>query len=53
MCEELYVATLSRKPTDAERKIVRELLADAPTKKEGWEDVLWALLNSAEFSFNH
>jgi len=53
MCEELYVATLSRKPTDAERKIVRELLADAPTKKEVWEDVLWALLNSAEFSFNH
>jgi hypothetical protein len=52
MIEELYLATFSRKPTDAERKLVRAKIADAPSQREGLEDLLWALLNSAEFVFN-
>jgi hypothetical protein len=51
--EELYLATFSRKPTDAERKLVRAKIADAPSQREGLEDLLWALLNSAEFASNH
>lgn len=51
--EELYLATLSRRPTDAERTAVRPKLAEAPSVREGYEDLLWALLNSAEFVFNH
>jgi len=51
--EELYLATLSRKPTAAELKQVLEKLAAALTRREGFEDLLWALLNCPEFGFNH
>lgn len=51
--EEMYLATLSRMPTDTERESVRRLIAAAPSRKEGFEDLLWTLLNCAEFSFNH
>jgi hypothetical protein len=51
--EELYLATLSRLPSARERDQVRELLAEAPSRKEGLEDLLWALLNMAEFACNH
>ena len=50
--EELYLATFSRKPTAAERAAVRAKIAEAPSQREGLEDLLWALLNSAEFVFN-
>jgi hypothetical protein len=53
IAEELYLATLSRPPTASETTTIRELLADAPSRQEGWEDVLWTLLNSPEFAFNH
>lgn len=51
--EELFLVTYSRKPTDTERKRVREHIANAPSQCEGLEDLLWALLNGAEFVFNH
>ena len=51
--EELYLATLSRRPTAEEHETVRKLLADAPSRKEGFEDLLWTLLNLAEFAVNH
>lgn len=51
--EDLYLATFSRVPTDKEKALVKELLAKAPSRKEGLEDLLWALLNSSEFLFNH
>lgn len=51
--EELYLATLSRLPTAEEAATVQTLLADSPTPAEGWQDLLWALLNSAEFTFQH
>jgi hypothetical protein len=53
IAEELYLAALSRLPTDAERATVRELVMVSPSREQGWQDVLWALLNSAEFGFNH
>lgn len=51
--EELYLATLSRLPSAAEQETMRRLLATAPSRKEGFEDLLWTLLNCAEFGFNH
>ena len=51
--EELYLATLSRKPTDAELRAVLMKIAPAPNRREGFEDLLWALLNCPEFAFNH
>jgi hypothetical protein len=51
--EELYLWTYSRPPTADERQAAGELLAAAPSRQEGWEDLVWALLNSAEFVFSH
>ena len=51
--EVLYLASLSRKPTDEEREIVLSLLTEAPSREEAWQDVMWTLLNCSEFSFNH
>lgn len=51
--EELYLATLSRLPTDNERVLIREVVAGQPMKSEVWQDVLWTLINSAEFLFQH
>lgn len=51
--EELYLAALARRPTDSEKQAVLESLTMAPSRDEGWQDILWALLNSSEFVFNH
>jgi hypothetical protein len=51
--EELYLAALARVPTPAERKKVLDYLAKNPEPRRGLEDLLWTLLNSQEFLFNH
>lgn len=51
--DELYMHTLSRLPTQEERGVALVLVKQAPTPKEGFEDLLWALLNTGEFLFNH
>ncbi len=54
--EALYLATLSRKPTPKEAKrFVKYVDEGGPNKdaKLALADVLWTLLNSAEFSLNH
>jgi hypothetical protein len=53
LVEELYLASLSRFPTPEETKIARQDLARAKERRKGAEDLLWALLNSKEFLFNH
>ena len=50
---ELYLVTLSRPPTSAEIEQCSALLADVPTRREGAEDLFWALINSKEFLFVH
>ncbi len=49
---ELYLAAYARVPTDAEARQARDYLATRDRRK-GLEDILWALLNSREFMFNH
>jgi hypothetical protein len=51
--EELYLAAVARRPTAEERKKVADYLAKRPDRRRGLEDVLWTLLNSQEFVFNH
>lgn len=51
--EELYLVTFSRPPSDPERQRARAAVTQAPERKEGLEDLLWALLNSREFLFKH
>lgn len=51
--EELYLVTLSRGPRPEEELQAQEWIAKAPSPKEGIQDLLWVLLNSREFLFNH
>lgn len=50
--DELFLATFSRPPTDAERAAVKQALTEGD-RREVMHDLNWALLNSKEFSFNH
>jgi hypothetical protein len=47
---ELYLRTLSREPTADELSTCLAHVKSSGSRSEGFEDVLWALLNSAEFS---
>jgi len=58
--ETIYLATMSRMPTELELEkaqsfIGRAAASDDPKKarNEALADVFWALINSAEFVFNH
>jgi len=53
---ELYLSTLSRLPSTQERDFCIGRLATATIaadKRHLIEDLLWALLNSREFAYNH
>jgi len=52
--DELYLATLSRNPTEKERTLMLVAFAASGThRRAAVEDILWALMNSKEFVFNH
>lgn len=56
LAAELFLSTLSREPTDAEWSAVQAALKDGGAgggRDEVFHDLLWALLNSKEFVFNH
>ena len=46
-----YLAALCRRPTANELALSRQFLAESPTPKECYEDLLWALINSKQFLF--
>ncbi|MFZ4763647.1 MAG: DUF1549 and DUF1553 domain-containing protein [Roseimicrobium sp.] len=62
---EIYLAALSREPTKEETQIAASHLSKPRTdaqnkpldsqtaKRQGYEDLLWAILNTKEFLFNH
>ena len=51
--EELFLAAFSRRPTLVETAAALQAIKTAPNRDEGMQDVLWALMNSKEFMFNH
>lgn len=51
--EELFYVTRSRPPSAAERKIALALISGSDDRRTSFQDLLWALLNSTEFVFNH
>ena len=51
--EDLYLAAFARQPTAQERQTALGYLSRQPDLRRGLEDILWALLNSREFMFNH
>ncbi len=53
VAQTLFLATLCRLPTEAERAAVAKALATGDPREEVCRDLFWALLNSKEFAFNH
>jgi len=51
--KELYLATLSRPPKAEELAKAEKWIAAGPSPRDGMQDLLWVLLNSREFLFNH
>jgi hypothetical protein len=52
--EELFLTILSRRPTAAERQLVKDQLHDFPgTPETVYRQLAWALVMSSEFSLNH
>jgi hypothetical protein len=53
VADELFSSVLSRPPTDDERKDIAAALQDAKDRQPALSELVWALLASAEFRFNH
>lgn len=53
--ETMFLATVTRLPTTTERDLfLKHIATRSPSEKsKAWSDVLWALLNTAEFATNH
>jgi hypothetical protein len=52
--EDLYLAALTREPSPDERRVLEQRLeSQASHRREALQDLLWALLSSREFSYNH
>jgi hypothetical protein len=50
---ELYLLSFSREPSEEELSIAVEHLEKTGDAKQAFEDIVWALLNTKEFLFNH
>jgi hypothetical protein len=51
---ELYLRSLGRAPSESEQAIALEyLMQRADRLKEAYEDLVWGIVNSKEFLFNH
>jgi hypothetical protein len=51
LLEELFLRTISRKPSKQEQAKIKDFLKETP-REELFRDVFWAVLNSKEFLFN-
>jgi hypothetical protein len=52
--DELYLSTLSRFPVAEERELMVSVFAEpAANRQTAVEDILWTLINTREFVFNH
>lgn len=50
---ELYLLVYSREPVAEELQIAQAHLSKTANKQQAFEDLIWALLNTKEFLFNH
>ena len=51
--EHIFLTAFSRYPSEAEKAMLLPALQKARPRQQGLEDMLWALLTSKEFLFNH
>lgn len=53
LIEELYIAAYCRPPTNQERQNVMHYLSDAEDRQQAIKDVIWTVLVTEEFLFQH
>ena len=53
LLSEFYLTAVCREPTAEEQAAIQSHLAQGSRSAGGWEDVVWALLNSKEFLLRH
>jgi hypothetical protein len=51
--EQLFILALARRPTADEQAAMQKLIGERANDSQVYEDILWGLLNSTEFAFNH
>jgi hypothetical protein len=51
MIEEIYLATVCRIPSGEEMQVCLKIIEESPSPKEGYEDLMWALINSKDFLY--
>jgi Protein of unknown function (DUF1549)/Protein of unknown function (DUF1553) len=51
--EELFLATLTRYPTEADRRQFADYRKTVTARRAAFTDTLWALINTREFILNH
>ena len=51
--EEFYLAALSRFPTPEETRQLVGMIGTRPSRKQALEDLLWGVIASREFAYNH
>ena len=49
----LYLCALSRSPSKETTASLLKHVADSPDRRQSWEDILWTILNSQEFIYQH
>ena len=54
LADEMYLSVLTRKPSDAERQDVADYLQGLKQNRAAAvQELVWALMSSSEFRFNH
>jgi hypothetical protein len=51
--ERLFLATLTRRPSEEEVQQFKSFLESSESREPRWQDAVWALLTCSEFRFNH
>lgn len=49
----LFLSAFARHPSPSESSALLDAIKKSPSRDEGFQDALWALLNSKEFLFDH
>jgi len=49
----LYQRALSRQPAAEAEQQLLDYVQSNPDRRKAWEDVLWTILNSKEFVYQH
>jgi len=53
MLNELFLRAFSRLPSEATAKSLSAHVAESTDKRLAWEDILWMIINSREFIYQH